>query len=104
MRADFPVPWCPVIMTPGLFDPNVSSMSLISQCLPKNKGSGSCNGTSKNRGFNVSWGARYCAKRTRKNIKLILQVLYSYINNMVNIYTLWLIEQLKMLPQKMKYF
>lgn len=35
----------------------------MSQCLPRNKGSGSCNGTSKNNGFKVSCGALYCAKR-----------------------------------------
>lgn len=35
----------------------------MNQCLPINKGSGSCRGTSKNNGFNVNCGDLYCAKR-----------------------------------------
>lgn len=41
----------------------MSSISLTSQCLPMNNGSGSWRGTSKNSGFRVNWGVRYCANR-----------------------------------------
>ena len=58
------MPGLPVISTPGLAEPKDSSISRISQCRPRNRGSGSCRGTSKNRGFRVSCGARYCANLT----------------------------------------